>query len=47
MIRRAENVLGKFRELKDGSFVISNDKEMMDTPSHRMYSKILDLWNRE
>lgn len=46
MIRRAENVLGKFGELKDGSFVISDGKEMMDTPSHRMYSKILDMWNR-
>lgn len=46
ILRRGEEVLGKFRELKDGSFVITNGgKEMMDTPSYKLYSKILNLWN--
>jgi citrate lyase subunit beta/citryl-CoA lyase len=46
ILRRGENVLGKFRNLRDGSFVITNGKnEMMDTPSYRLYSKILELWN--
>lgn len=48
LIERAKEILGKFEELEDGSFVITNEKkEMMDTPSYRMYSKILDLWNRK
>jgi citrate lyase subunit beta/citryl-CoA lyase len=47
LLERAERVLGMFGELKDGSSVISGDsKEMMDTPSRRLHSKILELWNR-
>ncbi len=46
MLKRAEEVLGRFRELKDGSFVITDGKkEMMDTPSYRLYSRVLELWN--
>lgn len=48
LLEKAERVLGKFEELKDGSFVISDDKkEMMDTPSYKLYSNILELWNRK
>lgn len=47
LIEKAEEVLIQFRELKDGSSVIVREgKEMNDTPSYKMYKKILELWNR-
>lgn len=46
-LNQAEKILGQFKNLDDGSFVIVNkNKEMMDTPSFKMYSKILDYWNK-
>lgn len=48
LLERAENILGKFMDLKDGSSVIVGDnKEMMDMPSHRLHSRVLELWNRK
>jgi citrate lyase subunit beta/citryl-CoA lyase len=42
MQERAKRVLEKFGSLADGSSVIVNEsKEMMDTPSYRMYAKLL------
>lgn len=47
LFKKARNVLGKFEKLEDGSFVIvSKNKEMIDTPSYKMYKKLLDLWNK-
>jgi citrate lyase subunit beta/citryl-CoA lyase len=47
LLKRAEEVLAQFKELKDGSSVIVREgKEMNDTPSYKMYKKILDLWSR-
>jgi citrate lyase subunit beta/citryl-CoA lyase len=48
LLRKAEEVLGRFNELTDGSFVVTGEnKEMMDTPSYKFYSRILELWNRK
>ena len=47
IVNRAEKVLGQFKDLKDGTSVIVNEnKEMMDTPSYKMYSKLLGYWNK-
>ena len=42
MQERGQRVVEGFKCLNDGSFVIVNEeKEMMDTPSYRMYDKLL------
>lgn len=47
LIDKAEKVLIQFRELKNGSSVIvGENKEMNDTPSYKMYKKLLELWNK-
>lgn len=47
LLKRAENVVAQFKELKDGSSVIVREgKEMNDTPSYKMYKKILEFWSR-
>lgn len=46
LLENAKKNMGKFMELKDGSSVIvGENKDMMDMPSYRMYSKILRLWD--
>jgi citrate lyase subunit beta/citryl-CoA lyase len=42
ILERGGKILKGFESLKDGSFVIVNEKkEMMDTPSYRMYNRLL------
>jgi citrate lyase subunit beta / citryl-CoA lyase len=47
VLAKVKNVLGQFKSLANGSFVIVNDRhEMMDTPSYKMYTKLLAYWNK-
>jgi len=47
LVAKAENLLKSFDKLDDGSLVIVNEEsEMMDTPSYKMYKKIIDYWSR-
>jgi citrate lyase beta subunit len=47
LLEKAEAILGKFEKLNDGSFVVAEDnKEMMDRPSYKFFSKVIELWNR-
>lgn len=46
-LKSAEKILKYFNELRDGLNVISNNEEMLDAPSYKMYKKILNFWNNE
>ncbi|MDD4990285.1 MAG: aldolase/citrate lyase family protein [Candidatus Pacebacteria bacterium] len=47
LLKKAEEVLAQFKELKNGSSVIVREsKEMNDMPSYKMYKKLLELWSR-
>lgn len=47
LLKRAEKLLKQFKSLKDGTRVIVNHhKEVMDTPSYKMYTNLLEYWNK-
>lgn len=46
LLKRARHIISEFKKIKDGSFVIKDtNKGMLDTPSCKMYSEILNLLN--
>jgi len=47
ILDKAKKVLERFKNIKNGTFVVVDDhKEMIDTPSYKMYTRILEYWNK-
>ncbi|EKE03770.1 MAG: hypothetical protein ACD_20C00154G0001 [uncultured bacterium] len=47
LINKAKNIINKFKQLPYGVSVTKNEQnEMIDTPSYKMYKKILHYWDK-